>query len=47
MLSKSLIQFYVDGLGCVPSLLFDPRTNYSEGNEDGGDLPQKVQQRPV
>ena len=25
MLSKSLIQFYVDGPGCVPSLLFDLR----------------------
>ena len=25
MLSKSLIQFSVDGQGCVPSLLFDLR----------------------
>ena len=32
MLSKSLIQFSVDGQGCVPSL-FDLRPNYSEGNE--------------
>ena len=28
MLSKSLIQFSVDGQGCVPSLLFDLRPNY-------------------
>ena len=28
MLSKSLIQFSVDGRGCVPSLLFDLRPNY-------------------
>ena len=26
--SKSLIQFSVDGWGCVPSLLFDLRHNY-------------------
>ena len=31
MLSKSLIQFYVDGWGCVPSLLFDMRPNYGGG----------------
>ena len=30
MLSKSLIQFSVDGWGCVPSLLFDLRPNYVE-----------------
>ena len=30
-LSKSLIQFSVDGQGCVPSLLFDLRPNYGEG----------------
>ena len=42
MLSKSLIQFSVDGRGCVPSLLFDLRPNYSGGNEDNGDLLQKV-----
>ena len=30
MLSKSLIQFSVEG--CVPSLLFDLRPNYGEGN---------------
>ena len=34
MLSKSLIQFSVEGLGCVPSLLFDLRPNYGGGNED-------------
>ena len=37
MLSKSLIQFSVDGWGCVPSLLFDLRPNYGGGNEDNGD----------
>ena len=36
MLSKSLIQFPVDGRGCVPSLLFDLRPNYGGGNEDNG-----------
>ena len=38
VLSKSLIQFSVDGRGCVPSLLFDPRPNCGGGNEDNGDL---------
>ena len=42
MLSNSLIQFSVDGWGCVPSLLFDLRPNYGGGNEDNGDLLQKV-----
>ena len=42
MLSKSLIQFSVDGQHCVPSLLFDPRPNYGGGDEDDGDLLQKV-----
>ena len=42
MPSKSLIQFSVDGQGCVPSLLFDLRPNYGGGNEDNGDLLQKV-----
>ena len=42
MLSKSLIQFSVDGWGCVPSLLFDLRPNYGGGNADYGDLLQKV-----
>ena len=43
MLSKSLIQFSVDGRGCVPSLLFDLRPNYGGGNEDNEDnFLQKV-----
>ena len=42
MLSKSLIQFSVDGWSCVLSLLFDLRPNYSEGNEDNGDLLQQA-----
>ena len=39
MLSKSLIQFTVDGQGCVPSLLFDLRPNYGGGNEDIPEWP--------
>ena len=42
VLSKSLIQFSVDGWGCVPSLFFDLRPNYGGGNEDNGELLQKV-----
>ena len=42
MLSKSLIQFSVDGWGCVSSLLFDLRPNYGVGNEDNGHFLQKV-----
>ena len=42
MLSKSFIQFSVEGQGCVPSLLFDLRLNYSGGDEDNGDLLHKV-----
>ena len=38
MLSKSLIQFSVDGQGCVPSLSFNLRPNYDGGNEDNVDL---------
>ena len=34
MLSKSLIQFSVDGRGHVPSLLFDLKPNYGGGNEN-------------
>ena len=45
MLSKPLIQFSVDGRGCVPSLLFDLRPNYGGGNEDNADLLQKVPSR--
>ena len=42
MLSKSLLQFSIDVWGCVPSLLLDLRPNYGGGNEDNGDLLQKV-----
>ena len=42
MLSKSLIQFSVDGRGCVPSLFFVLRPNYVGGNEDNSDLLQKA-----
>ena len=42
MLRKSLIQFSVDGKGCVPSLLFDLRPDYGGANEENGDLLQKV-----
>ena len=42
MLTKSLIQFSVEGWGCVLSLLFDLRPNYGRGNEDIGDLLQKA-----
>ena len=35
MFSKSLIQFSVDGQGCVPSLLLDLRPSYDEGNYEG------------
>ena len=41
MLSKSLIQFSNDEQGCVPSLLFDLRSNYGGGKEDNGHLLQK------
>ena len=42
MLSKSLIQFSVNGQGCVPSLSFDLRPNYGGDNEDNCDLLQNV-----
>ena len=42
MLSKSLIQFSVDGWGCVLSLLFDLRPNSGGSNEENGDLLQKL-----
>ena len=42
MLSKCLIQFFVDGQGCVASLLSDLRPNYGGGSEDNSDLLQKV-----
>ena len=38
MLSKSLIQFSVDGWSCVPSLLFDLRPTYGGGDEDNAIL---------
>ena len=38
MLSKFLIQFSVDGWGCIPSLLFDLRPNYGGGNEDKSEV---------
>ena len=42
MFSKSLIQFSVDEQGCIPSPLLDLRPNCGGGNEDNGDLLQKV-----
>ena len=46
MLSKSLIQFAIDGQGCDPSLLFDLRPNCGGVNEHNEmDLLQKVQAR--
>ena len=45
MHSKPSIQFSVDGWGSVPSLFFGLRSNYGGGNEDNGDLLQKVLSR--
>ena len=45
MLSKSLIQFSVQGQSYVPSLLFDLRPNYGGGSKDNGYLLQKVPSR--
>ena len=42
MLSKSLIQFSVDGWGCVPSLLFTWGQTLVEVMKINGDLPQKI-----
>ena len=42
MVNISLIQFSVDWQGCVPSLLFDLRPNYTGDNEDNGDLLQNL-----
>ena len=42
MLGKSLMQFSVDGQGCVPSLLFGLRPHYGGGDEGNGDLLQKA-----
>ena len=41
MLSKSLVQFSVDGQDCGPSLLFVP-PNYVGCNEDNGDFLRKA-----
>ena len=46
MLSKSLIQFSVDGWGCVSSLLSDLGPNYGGGHEGNGDFLQQVPCRP-
>ena len=45
VLSKSLIQFSVNGWGCVPSSLFDLRPNCDGGNEDNVAYLQKVSWR--
>ena len=37
--SKSLIQFSVDGRGCVPSLLFDMRLKYGGGRRQWQSTP--------
>ena len=42
MLHKSLIQFSVEGQGCVPSLLFDLGPNCGGDNEDDGGLLEKI-----
>ena len=42
MLGESLMQSSDDGWGCVPAQLFDLRPNYGGGNEENGDLLQKV-----
>ena len=41
MLSKSLIQFSVDGQDCVPSFLFGLRSNYGRGHGGNGDFLPK------
>ena len=38
LLSKSLVQFSVDGQGYVPSLLFDLGPNYGGGKKGKCDL---------
>ena len=40
------IQYSVEGWGCVPSLFFDLRPNYGGGDEDNGNLLQKMPCRP-
>ena len=41
MLSKSSIQLFIDGWGCVPSLQFGLRTNYGRGHGSHDNLLQK------
>ena len=41
-LSRSLIQFSVDGWSCVPLPAIYLGPNYGGGDEDNGDLPQKI-----
>ena len=41
MLSKSLIQFSLEGQDCVPSWLFDLRPNYGGDNENNSNLLRK------
>ena len=38
MFSKSLVQYSVEGWGCVPSILFSLRPNYGRANEGNGNL---------
>ena len=45
MLNKFLIQFSVNGWGCVPFLLFNLRPNYGGVHEDNGNLLQKLRCR--
>ena len=47
MLSKSLIQFSVDGWGCVPSLLFDLRPNYGGGPPSKGPMDALLHSPPT
>ena len=47
ILSKSLIQFSLERQGCVPSLLLDLRPDCGGGNEDNGNLLQKVSVPPT
>jgi len=47
ILSKSLIQFSLERQGCVPSLLLDLRPDCGGGNEDNGNLLQKISVPPT
>ena len=42
MLNKTLIQFYVDGRGCIPSLLFALSPNYGGGNDSSAQFSRSV-----